>query len=92
MHQQTPCAYGDKEQITDLLFSEKSLSGLYNTDLSEAATPDVIATFRRLLDDSHSTSRMLFDEMHARGWYPVAKAEDTKVDGVKTKFGNKVNA
>ena len=63
---------------------------MYGTALSEAATPEVVSAFDRLLEDSHNTSHMLFEEMHARGWYPVTKAEDAKLDGVKTKFGTKV--
>ena len=45
--------YTDKEQITDLLMSEKYLTACYNGYLLEAATPEVIGCLKELLNNTH---------------------------------------
>ena len=82
--------YGDKEFATDLLYSEKHLASQYCSFLSEAATPEVIRTLSSLLSDTHDAQQSLFTDMNSRGWYPVTKAEDTKLNAAKQRFGTKV--
>ena len=79
--------FGDKERIADLLASEKFLSANYNTFLAECATPEMRAALSGILSDTHTIGQQLFNEMNSRGWYPVTKAEDAKVDSAKQKFG-----
>lgn len=81
------CAFGDKEKITDLLMSEKYLASCYGSDLLEAATPEVVSCLKDLLGDTFSMQEQIFGEMNSRGWYPVAKAEDQKLNQTKMKFG-----
>ena len=83
--------YTDKEQITDLLMSEKYLTACYNGYLLEAATPEVIGCLKELLNDTHATQEQLFSEMNSRGWYPVTKAEDQKLNQTKRKYGAAVS-
>ena len=73
--------FGEKEQATDLLMSEKFLAGTYNSYLLESATPEVL----RCLDE------LLRREMTSRGWYPITKAQDTKLESEKQKFASKVS-
>ena len=84
-------AFGEKEQITDLLFSEKYLTEVYNTYLLECATPEVMRSLGELLVDTHSAQQHLFEEMNSRGWYPVNKAPDQKLQSSKQKFSAKVS-
>ena len=84
------CNFGEKEQLHDFLNGEKYLIGMYNTSLTESATPEVIQTMTDLLSDAHRMQQQLFREMNSRGWYPVAKAEEQKVTQAKQKFGNTV--
>ena len=84
------CKFGEKEQATDLLMSEKFLAGTYNSYLLEAATPEVLRCLDELLRDTQNTQQKLFGEMNSRGWYPVTKAQDTKLDTEKQKFAAKV--
>ena len=77
--------FGDKERSTDLLQSEKHLAGVYNSCLMEAATPEVVSCLCELWQDTQSIQRQLFQEMNGRGWYPVTKAEDQKVNQAKMK-------
>ena len=82
--------FGDKERMTDFLYDEKQLAAQYCTFLSEAATPEVVRTLTVLLSDTHTAQHALFEDMNNRGWYPVAKAEDTKVAEQTQKFGTMV--
>ena len=83
--------YNDKEQITDLLMSEKYLTSCYNSNLLEAATPEVIGCLKELLNDTHAMQEQLFCEMNSRGWYPVTKAEDQKLNQTKMKYSAAVS-
>lgn len=80
----------EKEQITDLLSAEKFLAGNYNSFLLESATPEMVRCFSTLLEDTHGMQQRVFQEMQGRGWYPVTKAEDTKVTAAKQKFAQNV--
>lgn len=77
------CGFGDKERSTDLLQSEKYLAGVYNSNLLEAATPEVVRCLKELLDGTCSMQQQLFQDMNARGWYPVTKAEEQKINQTK---------
>lgn len=90
MNQYPNATFGDKEQMTDLLSSEKFLAGTYNACLLEAATPEVKQCMSQLLNDTHTAQQTLFEEMNSRGWYPVTKAQDVKLDSEKQKFAGKV--
>ncbi|MBQ2757388.1 MAG: spore coat protein [Clostridia bacterium] len=78
--------FTEKEQITDLLSAEKFLASNYNAFLVESATPEVVRCLSSLLDDTHRMQQTVFHEMQQKGWYPVTKAEDTKVNQTKAKF------
>ena len=77
------CGFGDKERSTDLLQREKHLAGVYNSSLLEAATPEVVSCLKELLGDTCSMQQQLFQDMNARGWYPVTKAEEQKINQIK---------
>ena len=81
-------AFGDKDMATDLLNSEKAMTGKYNTALCESATASVRQTLASILNNEHVLQEELFDTINQKGWYPVPKAEDTKLNEAKTKFEN----
>lgn len=82
----------EKSAATDLLMGEKYLASMYSAFLSECATPEMTQCLGELLMDTHNISKHLFEEMNSRGWYPVPKAEDNKVQQAKQKFAPKVTA
>ena len=86
------CCFGEKERMHDCLDTEKYLIGMYNTSLTEAATPEIIQTLTDLLGDTYRMQQQLFREMNSRGWYPVAKAEEQKIQQAKQKFAATVCA
>ena len=85
------CKFGDKEQMADLLASEKYLAATYSSFLSEAATPEVVQCMSELLRDTHTAGKQLFDEMNTRGWYPVTKAQENKLENERAKFAAQIS-
>ena len=86
MNEKENAAFGDKEQMSDLLLGEKYLTGVYNTFLCECATPELTRCLSTLLSETHTMQQQTFAEMNSRGWYPVEKAEETKLQKAKNKF------
>ena len=84
------CGYGDKERAMDMLQSVKYLTGVYNSFLLEAATPEVVSCLQELLRDTQNMQQKLFQEMNSRDWYPVTKAEEQKIGQTKMKFASMV--
>ena len=87
---QNNCSFGEKERMHDCLDTEKYLIGMYQTALTESATPEVVQTMTDLLGDSFRMQQQLFREMNSRGWYPVTKAEEQKIAQMKQKFAASV--
>ena len=87
---QNACAFGEKEKMHDCLDTEKYLIGMYQTALTESATPEVVQTLTDLLSDNFRMQQQLFREMNSRGWYPVTKAEDQKIAQTKQRFAASV--
>jgi spore coat protein CotF len=76
----------DKEQITDLLTSQKHMTCTYNTYCNETATQELRACMLSILRDEHTIGEELFDTMNKKGWYPVEKAEEQKISQAKSQF------
>ena len=77
-----------KMVATDLLNSQKFVTGVYNSLLCEACTSDVRRALSSILDDEHAIQNDIFNEMSKRGWYVTQKAEENKLSNAKSKFGN----
>ncbi len=80
----------EKSAAIDLLMGEKYLASMYNAFLLECATPEMIGCLGELLMDTHNIAEHLFEEINSRGWYPVPKAEENKIQQAKQKFASKV--
>jgi spore coat protein CotF len=76
----------DQERMTDLLFTEKKLSGNYNTFASECTDPKLRGTFLQLLQSSHNNEAELFQAASDRGWYKTCPAEGAKINAAYQKF------
>mgnify|MGYP003623899413 CR=1 FL=1 len=81
-----PQNYGDKEILTDLLTSQKSITSGYNTCANECATPCVKTDFMNILKEEHDIQHDVFDEMQKRGWYATEAADQNKVNQAKQKY------
>ncbi len=80
----------DQETVTDLLCSEKYLTGVYNTFCCETATPALRSCMMNILEDQHRIGEELFSEMSTRGWYKTEKAEEQKLTETRQKFSKAV--
>ena len=78
--------WGEKEILTDALNSEKYLCTMYQSDLTESATPEVAGCLHSIWNDQQHTAKRIYEEMSRRGWYPVEQAETSKVEQTKQKF------
>jgi len=76
----------DKEQLTDLLFCEKKMSGNYNEYASECVNPQLKQSFLDILEETQKIQSELFQEAKAKGWYQVEAAPASKVEQAKQKF------
>jgi spore coat protein CotF len=76
----------EKEQMTDLLCSQKFVTSVYNTFCNEASTPAMRSCLSSILQDEHRIQEEIFNEMSTNGYYQVEPAEDTKLSAEKQKF------
>ena len=81
-----PTNYTDKDRMTDMLMSQKQITGTYNTFTTECSTPEIRSAFMSLLAEEHQIQHDVFCEMQKRGWYQVQTAEAQKVQQTKQKF------
>lgn len=76
----------DQERLTDLLLTEKKMSGNYNTYASECTNPKLRSSFLQMLQSGHTTQTELYDASASRGWYKTTPADCARVGEVKQKF------
>ena len=86
METKTCTTMSDKETLTDLLSTQKFITGAYNTFCCEAASSTVRNCLMNVLEDEHRIQEELFGTMSTRGFYPVTKAEYTKLNQTKQQF------
>ena len=87
--EQNQCKMNEQQKMNDLLSTQKFLTGVYNSYSNEAATSAVRSTLTSILADEHRIQEEIFNEMNARGYYPLEKAEDNKISSTKQKFAQK---
>lgn len=78
--------YSEKEILADALAAEKAATGNYNMFANECAHDQVRNAILKCLEEEHEIQKEVFDEMHARGYYPTPAADSTKVEQLKQKF------
>lgn len=77
---------GEKEIISDVLYSQKHITETYNTFANECSAPTVRDTFLNLLEEEHQMQAEVFSEMQKRGWYQPEQAQPQKIAQVKQKY------
>ena len=76
----------DQEMLTDLLLTEKKMSGNYNTSASECVNMQLRDAFLQMLTAGHRTQSDLYTAASQRGWYQVEQAPQQKVQQAQQKF------
>ena len=73
----------DQERITDLILTEKKMTGNYDTFASECVNVKLRDDFLRILHEEH-----IFQKAQSKGWYQVEPAAASKVQQAAAKFQN----
>jgi len=76
----------DQEIITDLLLTEKKMSGNYNTFASECVNDRLRDAYVSIITAGHKTQTDLFKTGQQKGWYQVEQAPAQKIDQAVQKF------
>lgn len=76
----------DQERITDLLLTEKKMSGNYNIYASECTNTALRDDFLKILNQGHMIQTDLFNEASNRGWYKTCPADSQKVSQAYQKY------
>ncbi len=87
--EQSMCKMNEQQKMNDLLTTQKFLTSAYNSYCNEAATGAVRSMLTSILADEHRIQEEIFNEMNARGYYPLEKAEENKISSAKQKFAQK---
>ena len=78
----------DQERITDLILTEKKMTGNYDTFASECVNDKLRDDFLRILHEEHMIQSDLFQKAQSKGWYQVEPAAASKVQQAAAKFQN----
>lgn len=76
----------DQEIVTDLLLTEKKMSGNYNTFASECVNDRLRDAYVGIITAGHKTQTELFKTGQQKGWYQVEQAPAQKIDQAVQKF------
>ncbi len=81
-------SFGDKEIMTDLLDSQKTITGLYNQSANECASEALRGAMMRILEEEHSMQVDVFSQIQQRGWYPTTPAQQDKINAARQKYAS----
>lgn len=76
----------DKEIMDDVLSSQKSLTGIYNTYSNECVNEALRCDMLNILRSEHNMQQSVFNEMQKRGWYAPPAAQKQMIDSAKQKY------
>lgn len=76
----------DQEILTDMLTTQKQVVSSYNTFSTECSDTHLKNDMLELWNDEQNIQTDVFSEMHKRGWYPTAPAQQQIVEQARTKF------
>lgn len=85
---QTQAVLGDQEIMDDVLSSQKSITGVYNTFTNECVHQTLRNDMLNILREEHMIQADIFTEMQKRGWYAPPAAEQQMINQTRTKFQN----
>ena len=78
--------YNDKDMLTDVLSSLKSLSTLYGTCLQESSNDDLYQAIEDEANKVANMQRKVFYKLFELGWYILEKSSQTKINKTISKF------
>lgn len=69
----------DQNYLNSLLETEKNMSNNLSIALNEASNEILYQQLKTIFDETQNMQRRLFEEAFSLGWYPLEKAETTKI-------------
>ena len=78
--------YNDKDMLTDVLSSLKSLSTLYGICLQESSNDDLYQAIEDEANKVANMQRKVFYKLFELGWYILEKSSQTKINKTISKF------
>ena len=81
----------DKDYITCLLNIEKNMSTNLNISLNEASNEVLYNKLKLIYDDVRLMQRKIYELAFNLGWYPLEKAESTKISEKLNQLTNEFN-
>lgn len=85
-------SFDEKQMLFDVLNSQKHVTAVYNSGVLEAATPAVRNCLMEILTEEFGIQQQIFTELSNRGYYPVEKAQDTKINETREKYATYARA
>ena len=81
-----PNEYNDKDILTDVLSSLKSLSNIYGTCLQEASNEDLYQQIEDCSNKVATMQRRVFCKLFSLGWYVLEKQTQAKINKTISKY------
>lgn len=83
MQTQNQAALDEKNILTDMLTTQKSLMSTYSTMLAETSCPNMRSVLQDLFINAATDQYKVFDIMHQKGYYKTKDASDADVQEQK---------
>jgi len=78
--------FADKDVMNEILSTEKTTSGNYNTFANECVDPQLRNDLMQILNSTHKIQADIFNEMQSKGIYQPCEAEQQKITKAKQKY------
>jgi spore coat protein CotF len=78
----------DRDFLNDGLSTCKYITDSLNTAVREASYDRLHADLLQILNETHQSTREIFEVMFQNGWYKLEAAEQQKIDQAYKQFSN----
>ena len=80
----------DRTIMESILSTTKNACDLMMHGAVESSTQNVHGAFVQAFNDTLCMQNEIYAKMAQKGWYPAQQAEQQQINGVKTKYANKM--
>lgn len=78
----------DRDFINDALATCKYITDSLNITVREASHNQLYSDMLQILEETHQSTRKLFNLMFEKGWYKLEAEEQQKIDQAHKQFSN----
>jgi spore coat protein CotF len=83
-------AMTEKDILQDCLSSQKFITTNYNIFAGECVNEQLQSAFLNILDEEHRIQADIFNDMSAKGWYPVQQADQQQIQQLGQKYSAQI--